>query len=115
MKEFGTMLRLLLAGLGVLVAGTIGWAITVGDFSAAGTWLTTDPWGIVTLADLYFGLREDSVNRGELDHDAFLNGRPQAIRTNPDGAFQLFRIGDAVSSRNTHAAIYDALRLMKDL
>lgn len=49
------MLRLLLAGLGLLVAGTIVWAITVGDFSAAGTWLTTDPWGIVTLVDLYFG------------------------------------------------------------
>jgi hypothetical protein len=34
----------------------------------------------------------------------------------PDsGAFQLFRIGDAVASRNIHAAIYDALRLCKDL
>lgn len=49
------MLRLLLAGLGLLVAGTIVWAMAIGDFSAAGTWLTTDPWGIVTLADLYFG------------------------------------------------------------
>jgi N-methyl-L-proline demethylase len=27
----------------------------------------------------------------------------------------LFRIGDAVASRNIHAAIYDALRLVKDL
>jgi hypothetical protein len=27
----------------------------------------------------------------------------------------LFRIGDAVANRNIHAAIYDALRLMKDL
>jgi hypothetical protein len=26
----------------------------------------------------------------------------------------LFRIGDAVASRNIHAAIYDALRLAKD-
>jgi hypothetical protein len=34
---------------------------------------------------------------------------------NEDGQFQLFRIGDAVSARNTHAAIYDALRLMKDV
>ena len=30
-----------------------------------------------------------------------------------DGA--LFRIGDAVAARNTHAAIYDGLRLAKDL
>ncbi len=29
------------------------------------------------------------------------------------GAFQLLRIGDAVSARGTHAAIYDALRLVK--
>jgi hypothetical protein len=42
-------------------------------------------------------------------------GRPQAVRSNPEGAFQLFRIGDAVASRNIHAAIYDALRLVKDL
>jgi len=27
----------------------------------------------------------------------------------------LYRIGDAVASRNIHAAIHDALRLMKDI
>ena len=37
--------------------------------------------------------------------------RPQEITANPDGKFHLFRIGDAVASRNIHAAIYDALRL----
>lgn len=42
-------------------------------------------------------------------------GSPQQVMTNPQGTFQLFRIGDAVSARNTHAAIYDALRLVKDL
>ncbi len=35
--------------------------------------------------------------------------------TTPEGRFQLFRIGDAVFARNTHAAIYDALRLMKEI
>jgi hypothetical protein len=35
--------------------------------------------------------------------------------SNPAGTYQLFRIGDAVSARNTHAAIYDALRLVKDI
>ena len=29
--------------------------------------------------------------------------------------YRLFRIGDAVSSRNIHAAVYDAIRLMKDI
>ena len=46
---------------------------------------------------------------------ALIAGRPQAVATNPDGHFQLFRVGDAVSSRNIHAAIYDSLRLCKDL
>ncbi len=66
------------------------------------------------LADLYFDLKEESVNRGEVDYPALIAGRAQTIRTNTDGKFQLFRIGDAVASRNIHAAIYDALRLCKD-
>jgi hypothetical protein len=42
-------------------------------------------------------------------------GKPQTVQSNKSGKFQLFRIGDAISARNTHAAIYDALRLAKDL
>jgi hypothetical protein len=34
---------------------------------------------------------------------------------NPAGGYALYRIGDAVASRNIHAAVYDALRLAKDL
>ncbi len=71
--------------------------------------------GTLPNADLYFDLKEQSVNRGEVDHAALIDGRPQELRTNPGGRFQLFRIGDAVSARNTHAAIYDGLRLMKDI
>jgi 2,4-dienoyl-CoA reductase-like NADH-dependent reductase (Old Yellow Enzyme family) len=67
------------------------------------------------LADLYFALKERSSNRGEVDYDALVGGRPQNIGGNPGGSFRLFRIGDAVASRNIHAAIYDALRLVKDL
>jgi hypothetical protein len=63
------------------------------------------------LCDVYFDLKEDSSNRGEVDYEALVDGRPQEKRANPDGGFQLFRIGDAVASRNIHAAIYDALRL----
>lgn len=65
--------------------------------------------------DLYHALVPHSVNEGAVDHDALIDGRPQAIATNAAGRFQLFRIGDAVSARNTHAAIYDALRLVKDI
>ena len=34
---------------------------------------------------------------------------------NPEGRFRLFRIGHAVASRNIYAAVYDALRLVKDV
>ncbi|MGE0007888.1 MAG: NAD(P)-binding protein [Parvibaculaceae bacterium] len=65
------------------------------------------------LADLYFDLKEEASNRGEVDYESLIAGRPQARRANPAGGFQLFRIGDAVASRNIHAAIYDALRLCR--
>jgi hypothetical protein len=52
---------------------------------------------------------------GEVDYDALIAGTPQGINRNKNGIFKLFRIGDAVSARNTHAAIYDALRLVKDI
>ena len=71
--------------------------------------------GTLPLDELYFELKEGSSNRGEVDYRALIAGQPQAVRTNPDGRYRLYRIGDAVSSRNIHAAIYDALRLCKDL
>lgn len=71
--------------------------------------------GTVPLDELYFGLKPLSRNGGALDHTALLAGKPQTLVANPQGTFQLFRIGDAVAARNTHAAIYDALRLVKDL
>ena len=68
-------------------------------------------YGTVPLDDLYFALRPLSTNQGEMDYAALIAGHTQNVHTHPAGSFQLFRIGDAVSSRNTHAAIYDALRL----
>jgi len=70
--------------------------------------------GTTPLAELYFDLKDLSLNRGAVDYDALAEGRPQTLLTNPDGRFRLFRIGDAVASRNIHAAIYDAIRLLKD-
>jgi hypothetical protein len=37
----------------------------------------------------------------------------RARSTNPEGRYQLFRVADAVASRNIYAAIYDSLRLCK--
>lgn len=72
-------------------------------------------YGTLPFDDLYFDLKPLSRNGGAVDYDNLIDGAPQTIASNPDGKFQLFRIGDAVSARNVHAAIYDALRLVKDI
>lgn len=71
--------------------------------------------GTIPLDDIYFELKPKSSNLGEVSYDQLTSGRPQAVVRNSEGKYQLFRIGDAVSARNTHAAIYDALRLAKDI
>ena len=71
--------------------------------------------GTLPLDDLYHECRSASTNDGITDQDALMRGAPQNTVTNADGAYMLFRVGDAVASRNVHAAIYDSLRLCKDL
>lgn len=70
--------------------------------------------GTLPLDDLYFALKPQSRNLGEVDYDALIAGKPQTIVKNKAATFQLFRIGDAIQHRNIHASIYDALRLVKD-
>ena len=64
--------------------------------------------------ELYMELKGRSLNLGAVNHRALAGGRPQTITSNPDGKYMLFRVGDAVASRNIHAALYDSLRLCKD-
>lgn len=71
--------------------------------------------GTEPVDDTYFELKQNSVNRGQMDYDAIVEKRPQATEPVSNGEYYLFRIGDAVASRNIHGAIYDALRLCKDL
>lgn len=71
--------------------------------------------GVRPLEELYFELKPLSRNLGAVDYAALIAGRAQERVAYPGGAFQLFRIGDAVSARNVHAAIYDALRLARAL
>ena len=71
--------------------------------------------GTLPNADLYLELKSLSCNQGEIDHNALLNGQPQPCFEDEQESFALYRIGDAVANRNIHAAIYDALRLMKDI
>ena len=72
-------------------------------------------YGTLPMDDLYFALKPLSKNEGAVDYEALIAGEPQTMDWNDDATFWLFRIGDAVSARNTHAAIYDALRLVKNL
>ena len=71
--------------------------------------------GTIPLDELYFELKPLSRNLGETSYDQLLFGQPQSVVRNSEGRFQLFRIGDAVAARNTHAAIYDGLRIAKDI
>lgn len=66
--------------------------------------------GTVPADDLYQALRGGSVNDGVTDLDALISGQRQPHPCG-DGEFALYRIGDAQSSRNMAAAMFDALRL----
>ena len=67
--------------------------------------------GTDAMSEVYDDLVAHSSNEGGYDIADFLERRPQTMVRNPNGLFQLFRIGDAVASRNVHAAMLDANRL----
>ena len=77
-------------------------------------WVIVDH-GTQPNSDLYFELKPFSNNGGEVDYDALLKGNPQPRNKDGSKLFDLYRIGDAVANRNIHAAVYDALRLVKDI
>ena len=69
--------------------------------------------GTVPNDEVWSDLAPLSRNLGRTDIDAMAEDRPQP---DPGGDGPLvYRIGDALASRDIHAAIYDALRLCKDL
>ncbi len=70
--------------------------------------------GTLPVDALYLALKSESRNQGQIDLEALYAAQPQpGLDAKADG-FLLYRIGDCVSMRNIHAAIYDALRLCKD-
>jgi hypothetical protein len=64
----------------------------------------------VPLDDLYLALRPLSRNGGAVDYERLVQGGDVFPKSQPDNAFTLLRIGDAVAARNIHAAIYDGIR-----
>ena len=71
--------------------------------------------GATPLAELYFDLKAGSSNMGAVDYAALTAGDQQSVVRNDAGTYELFRLGDAVSNRNIHAAIYDGLRFAATL
>lgn len=71
--------------------------------------------GTVPMPDLFAGLKERAVNRGISDWDALADGTPQMQQDSAPGEFSLFAVGDAVSSRDVHAAMFDANRIARNL
>ncbi len=69
--------------------------------------------GSIPMDDIHADIRVHSVNDGVTDLNALVGLEPQP-RLREQG-FELHRIGDAVSSRNVHAAILDALRICSAL
>ena len=65
--------------------------------------------------EIYFALKDGSSNRGITNIDALVNQKPQNQILNEQGTYQLFRVGDAIASRNIHSAVYDSLRLCQHI
>lgn len=70
--------------------------------------------GTLPVDELYNELKANSLNQGAVDYKALTDGQARSVISNPSGKYMLFRVGDAVASRNIHAALYDSLRLCKD-
>ena len=67
--------------------------------------------GVLPLEDVYFDLKPESINHGEVNLDALARGELVDAVTNAQGSYRLYRVGDALASRNLHAALFDSLRL----
>jgi len=73
--------------------------------------------GVVPDEDLYLALRPGSTNDGVVDLQALAAGRPQPAfaAAGSDPGYLLYRVGDAVASRDVASALLDARRLLQGL
>ena len=67
--------------------------------------------GTLPADELYRKLSETAANAGVTDLTALLDQQPQPRNIHPAAPFELHRVGDAVASRNVHAAVLDSFRL----
>ncbi|MDO6483660.1 NADH:flavin oxidoreductase [Shimia thalassica] len=71
--------------------------------------------GITPMDALFHELKPASLNSGQVDQDAMVAGLNPFAITHPGGKFMLAILGDAIAGRNIHAALFDALRICKDI
>lgn len=88
----------------------------VNEFTEAQTTLECDRLvierGTLPMDDIFHDLASQARNKGVCDPVALAEVRPQCP---PGPGFELHRIGDAVSSRDVHAAMLDANRICRAL
>ena len=70
-------------------------------------------YGTLPVDEVYCALKDRSVNKGQIDAGALVKGEPQPFDLTH--GFALYRVGDALAGRNIHAALFDSLRLCKDI
>ena len=65
---------------------------------------------------LYWQLKQQSLNKGITDIAQLYSNNKQSSLDMPTNGndFLLYRVGESISPRNIHGAIYDSLRLVKD-
>lgn len=66
--------------------------------------------GTQPMDDLYSALKPRSRNLGAVDYERLVGDGDIFPQRNPEGRYIVARIGDAVASRNIHAAVYDGIR-----
>ena len=100
-------------------------ALLRNDYSDRESELVTDAvvvdFGTTPNDEVYVELKSQSTNHGATDLEAWVRGRPQpdtgagsdqsSADTEAGPKFSLYRIGDAVASRNVHAAVLEGLRV----
>ena len=67
--------------------------------------------GTVPVDGLFEELKPGSCNNGSIDMHRLLAGSPQVADGRREQGFELYKVGDAVSSRDIHCAILDSRRL----
>ena len=71
--------------------------------------------GTVPVDELYQELCSKSINDGVTDIPSIIDNQRQPYKESKIASFNLYRVGDAVASRNIHAAIFDSRRLCQNL